>query len=154
RVVDAGTGSGAIAIAIAHEVAHVNALSSGGAQRRGGASRAAAIRPYPARVDVVALDTSSHALDVARLNVARHAASGVGVRLLRADMLSALAPGPIDLVVSNPPYLSAEQVRSSLPELGYEPLGALTGGEGDGLNVIRTLIRQARRALRLGGYLV
>ncbi len=112
RVVDVGTGSGAIALALADE------------------------RPD---LSVVGTEASAGALAVARANAARLALS---VELLEGDLLEPV-PGPVDAVVSNPPYVRAGERLA--PELGYEPREALYGGE-DGLDVYRRLVPAAARA--------
>jgi release factor glutamine methyltransferase len=111
RVVDVGTGCGAVALALKDE------------------------RPD---LDVLATDVSDDALAVARANAAR---LGLDVRLRRADLLEGL--GPVDAVISNPPYV-AEADRATLPpEIArHEPPVALFGGP-DGLAVVRRLAVQA-----------
>lgn len=96
RVLDMGTGSGAIAVAIAHS--------------RQDAS-------------VTALDVSSAALDVARDNARTN---GAQVRLLESDWYSAVASETFDLLVSNPPYIAAGDVHLGQGDLRFEPVGALT----------------------------
>jgi release factor glutamine methyltransferase len=112
RVVDVGTGSGAIALALADE------------------------RPD---LEVLATESSPGALAVARANAVR---LGLPVEFLEGDLLEPVS-GPVDAVVSNPPYVRAGE---TLPrELGYEPVEALHGGE-DGLDVYRRLVPAAARA--------
>jgi release factor glutamine methyltransferase len=112
RVVDVGTGSGAIALALADE------------------------RPD---LRVVGTDTSAGALAVARANAAR---LGLEVELLEGDLLEPVA-GPVDAVVSNPPYVAAGE---RLPaEIAHEPAEALLAGP-DGLDVYRRLVPAAARA--------
>jgi release factor glutamine methyltransferase len=97
RVLDVGTGSGAIALAIADE--HPGAL-------------------------VKALDASEDALALARENAGR---TGLTVELLRHDLFQGLPGGPWDLVVSNPPYVEPEDVPELEPEIReWEPRAALT----------------------------
>jgi release factor glutamine methyltransferase len=113
RVCDVGTGSGAIALALKSE------------------------RPD---LDVVATDTSSEALEVARANAS---ALGLDVAFFAGDLLEAV-PGPLDAVVSNPPYV--EDGAQLAPEIvRYEPALALRAGP-DGLDVIRRLLPAAAAA--------
>jgi len=99
RILDVGTGSGAIALALADEV--------------------------PA-ARVVAVDLSEDALALARENLARADVDG-RVELRRGDLLAGVA-GPFDLVVSNPPYVPAAEYGSLQPEIRlYEPYGAVVG---------------------------
>jgi release factor glutamine methyltransferase len=99
RILDVGTGSGAIALALADEVA---------------AAR------------VVAVDLSEDALTLARENRARADVDG-RVELSRGDLLTGVI-GPFDLVVSNPPYVPTAEYDSLQPEIRlYEPYGAVVG---------------------------
>jgi release factor glutamine methyltransferase len=99
RVLDVGTGSGAIALALADEVPDAC---------------------------VVAVDLSEDALALARENLARADVDG-RVELRRGDLLNGVA-GPFDLVVSNPPYVPAAEYDSLQPEIRlYEPYGAVVG---------------------------
>ena len=125
RVLDVGTGSGAIAVALAHERAEIK---------------------------VTALDCSEQALAVARDNVERNdVADRVNCVL---GELEALPPGPFDMIVSNPPYIPAGQWPTLMPEVrDFEPRLALDGGE-DGLEAYRHLARQAGRILAPGGWLL
>ncbi len=126
-VVDIGTGSGNIAIAIA--------LSRTDAQ-------------------VVATDISSEALLLARENVTLHRVEArVALRL--GNLFEPLGPDAVfDLIISNPPYVLESEYSSLMPEVrDYEPQIALVAGE-DGLAVIRSLISDAHLHLKLGGLLV
>ncbi len=124
-MIDVGTGSGAIAIAVAHE-------------------RTA--------VEITAIDCSCQALEVARANAERHSLAGQ-ITFREAD-LAALPPGPYDLVVSNPPYISETEWAGLMPEVrDYEPRMALHGG-ADGLDAYRQLSRQALSVLKPGGWLL
>lgn len=101
RVLDMGTGSGAIAIAIAHT------------------------RPDAA---VTALDASADALEIARLNAATH---GVNVNFLLSNWYDALTGQRFDIIVANPPYIVAGDAHLSQGDLRFEPLAALTDhGDG------------------------
>ncbi|MES2901450.1 MAG: peptide chain release factor N(5)-glutamine methyltransferase [Pseudomonadota bacterium] len=103
RVLDMGTGSGAIAVALAHT------------------------RPDAA---VTALDLSEAALSVARANAL---ANGAAVRFLHSDWFAALGTEQFDLIVSNPPYIAAGDRHLSEGDLRFEPLTALTDqGDGLG----------------------
>jgi release factor glutamine methyltransferase len=98
RVLDVGTGSGAIALAIADE--------------------------HP-RARVTGIDTSEGALAVARANASR---TGLAVDLLQANVFDGLPGGPWDLVVSNPPYVGDEELAGLEPEVrDWEPRGAVVG---------------------------
>jgi release factor glutamine methyltransferase len=123
-VADVGTGSGAIAVALA--------------------------RALP-RAEVYATDVSSAALTVGSENARRH---GLGKRLsfLRGDMLSPLRER-VDLIVSNPPYVKTSGWFALPPEIrDHEPRGALDGGI-EGLDVIRRLLEEALHYLRADGAL-
>ncbi len=124
HIVDVGTGSGAIAVALAHA------------------------RP---QVHVTAVDLSVAALEVARRNAQRH---GVLERLtlLQSNLLAAVADADFDLVVSNPPYISEEEILE--PQVtDYEPHSALYSGP-TGLEVYERLIPQARKVLKPQGWLL
>lgn len=125
RVLDVGTGSGCIAIACA-------------------------IAFPRARVDAV--DVSSDALDVARINVRLHRV-GRRVRLLQSDHLRALGSATYDIIISNPPYVGARELRALPAEYRHEPRVALAAGDG-GLESIRIILRDAARHLKRRGILV
>lgn len=123
RVVDVGTGSGCIALALAAE------------------------RPD---LQILAVDKSMDALEVAKAN--RDALESP-VKLQRSDLLSTVK-GPLDLVVSNPPYIASAQVDTLMPDvLEFEPRMALDGGP-DGFALIRPLIAQSAERLMPGGALM
>lgn len=124
-VVDVGTGSGAIALALATHLP---------------------------RARIIATDLSAAALRVAAAN-ARQQGLADRIQLIQADLVRPLALAA-DLVVSNPPYVAADE-WTMLPKSirQYEPALALVGGT-DGLEVIRQLLESAGRILRPGGRLL
>ena len=98
---------------------------------------------------VVATDISPAALKLASENISRHRVED-RVTLLEGDLLQPVS-GPIDILVSNPPYIPSAQLASLPREIrDHEPRVALDGGE-DGMAVIERLIRQAKDKLRPGG---
>jgi release factor glutamine methyltransferase len=127
RILDVGTGSGAIAIALAHHLPHAR---------------------------FTAVDLSATALEVAASNAARHALAS-RIRFVASDLLDALPPDelPLDVIVSNPPYVPTADRASLHPQVrNHEPAAALFAGP-DGLDIVRRLIPQARAALRPNGLL-
>jgi release factor glutamine methyltransferase len=129
RIADIGTGSGCLAISLLHELPMARA---------------------------VAIDVSPAALQIARRNAARH---GVADRLdlLGSDTLSALDAAQVewrfDLIVSNPPYVSEDEMKTLQREVNHEPRTALAAG-ADGLSIIRRLLDETRPFLRSGGHFV
>jgi release factor glutamine methyltransferase len=123
RIVDVGTGSGAIAVTIAAEVP--------GAR-------------------VIAVDRSADALAVARENAQR---LGVAdrVQFIQGDLLGGL-DGPFDLILANLPYIPSDEIGRLQPEVRREPRPALDGGP-DGLDLYRRLFAQARNLLAPRGAL-
>ncbi|WP_373716365.1 50S ribosomal protein L3 N(5)-glutamine methyltransferase [Roseateles sp.] len=102
-------------------------------------------------VEVDALDLSADALEVAKLNVARHHL-GARIRLLQGDGLQG-AQGPYDLILCNPPYVNSQSMAALPAEYRAEPELALAGGS-DGMDFVRELLRAAPAALADDGVLV
>jgi release factor glutamine methyltransferase len=128
RIADVGTGSGCIAVALAHELPHA---------------------------EIVATDISPDALEVARRNAGRHGVAG-RVRFVECNLLDSLAGEPqrFDLIVSNPPYVAREEeVQLAREVREHEPHSALFAGLSGG-EMYRPLITQAAQLLRQGGVLV
>ena len=121
-IVDVGTGSGCIAVALAVHLP--------GAR-------------------VWATEVSEGALALARESAGRRAV-GERITFLQGDLLTPLTH-QVDVIVSNPPYIAGEEIDSLPPEIArYEPRAALDGG-ADGLAVIRRLLTQAPAHLKPGG---
>ncbi len=126
RIIDVGTGSGCIAIALALEVLGA---------------------------EIVATDSSAAALAVARRNALRHKVDG-RITFMQTDLVADVDE-PAELIVSNPPYVPDSDAEGLQPEVAiYEPAVALFGGDGDGLDVIRRLFQAASRHVADEGYLV
>lgn len=124
RVVDVGTGSGCVALAVAAEAPEAR---------------------------VVGVDRSAAALGWAARNARRLALTG-RVALVRGDLLAAVGPATVDVVLSNPPYVTPDEARDLAPEVArHEPREALFDAEG--LPLTLALARQARAALTPGGLL-
>ena len=124
RVADLGTGSGAIALALASE------------------------RP---QAQVIATDASAEALAVARRNARR---LGIGnVQFAQGDWLTPLADERFALIVSNPPYIEAADPHLAQGDLRHEPAAALASGV-DGLDAIRRIVAGAPAHLGAGGWLL
>ena len=102
-------------------------------------------------VQVDAADLSADALAVARINVERHALQD-RIRLIESDGLVA-CPGTYDLILCNPPYVNAASMAVLPPEFRAEPALALAGG-ADGMDFVRTLLRDAPGHLTEAGVLV
>jgi release factor glutamine methyltransferase len=124
QILDVGTGSGAIAVALAYHLPHAH---------------------------VTAVDLSLAALAVAQRNAARH---GVANRMVfqQSDLLQAFDHLHLDVVVSNPPYIAAHEVLE--PHVAnYEPHSALYAGP-TGLEIYERLIPQARHVLKPNGWIL
>lgn len=103
-----------------------------------------------ARVD--AADISPAALQVARRNVGDYSFSD-RVSLIESDLFGGLATKRYDLIVCNPPYVTDEAIARLPKEYTHEPKMALAGG-ADGMQFVKTVVRQARGHLKRGGLLV
>ena len=131
RVVDLGTGSGAIGLAIASE-------------------------SHPREVEVWLTDESSDALDVARANVATLGRHGSRVKIAQGSWWSALPEdlvGTIDVAVCNPPYIAIGDPEVAVDVLEWEPHTALFADD-DGFADLQLVIAGAPRWLRTGGSLI
>jgi release factor glutamine methyltransferase len=124
RVLDLGTGSGAIAVTLACELP--DAL-------------------------VAATDSSADALAIARENAAVHARR---VEFLQGSWYEPLGNRRFDLIVSNPPYIARNDPHLASGDLRFEPALALTDGSRDGLDAIRAIVHGAAAHLEPGGWLV
>jgi ribosomal protein L3 glutamine methyltransferase len=102
-------------------------------------------------VQVDAADISPEALEVARINVDKHGLAD-RIRLVQSDGLAAL-DGPYDLILCNPPYVNAQSMAALPDEYRAEPQIALAGGS-DGMDFIRTLLRDAPGKMAKHGVLV
>jgi release factor glutamine methyltransferase len=125
RVLDIGTGSGALLLALLSELPNAHCTGT---------------------------DISTPALGVARVNAERHALAS-RCTFVTCDIAAGL-PGPFDLIVSNPPYVAHDDIATLAPEVrDYDPVLALDGGS-DGLNGYRAIAKDARRLLAPGGRLI
>ncbi len=124
RILDMGTGSGAVALAIAH-------------------ARPAA--------EVLACDISPSALEVANANAQRLGITNA--IFLQSGWFAALGSQRFDLIVSNPPYIAAGDPHLQQGDVRFEPYSALASGE-DGLDDIRCIVAGATAHLELGGWLL
>lgn len=126
QILDVGTGSGCIALALAAEFPHA---------------------------EIHATDISPDALEIARANAARNQLEN-RIQFHQADLLDDLNLAGLDFVVSNPPYVGeSEEDQVQLEVREFEPRIAVFAGP-TGLEIITRLIQQARSALRPGGWLI
>ncbi|MDH5358711.1 MAG: peptide chain release factor N(5)-glutamine methyltransferase [Gammaproteobacteria bacterium] len=124
RVVDLGTGTGAVVLSLAQE------------------------NPT---VTIFAMEYSRGALKVAKQNAQSHKLNNV--LFWQGSWLTAVADNSLDMVVSNPPYIEADDPHLSQGDVQFEPLSALASG-ADGLDDIRQIVEQARRCLKASGWLM
>ncbi len=123
KLLDLGTGSGAIAIAIASE------------------------RP---NWDITATDVSGEALAIARENAFSHQIKNI--KFIESNWFEQIELQQFDLIVSNPPYIAEQDKHLSQGDVRFEPLSALASGE-TGLDDIKHLTSQSRHHLKTGGWL-
>jgi release factor glutamine methyltransferase len=123
---DLGTGSGAIAVTVACQ------------------------RPDSR---VVATDVNDAALRVARANAQRHRCEA-RIEFLQGSWYEAVGARQFDVIVSNPPYVAAEDPHLGRGDLRFEPREALTDGSRDGLDSIRAIVAGASDHLNKGGWLL
>ena len=122
-IADVGAGTGCIALSLLHELPNA---------------------------EVTGVDVSSDALSLARENAGRLGLSG-RFQTLENNLLDGFEEGSLDIVVSNPPYILSDVCKTLDPSVrDFEPKLALDGGK-DGLDLIRTLIKQAALVLKPGG---
>lgn len=126
-IADIGTGSGAIAVSLAKFLPQIN---------------------------VIGVDISAAALEVARQNAIKHNVAN-RCQFIKGDLLEPLKEiGPVDLIISNPPYIPAKDIPTLMADVrDFEPHTALDGGE-DGLDYIRQLIDKAPNHLKPKGLLL
>lgn len=125
KILDIGTGSGCIAISLAHYLPHSK---------------------------VVAVDISCNALETARQN-ANHLGVADRVNFIYSDIYKNLPKSVFDIIVSNPPYIPTQDINILQTNVkNHEPLIALDGGE-DGLSFYRTIIEGAPEYLADGGFI-
>jgi release factor glutamine methyltransferase len=171
RIVDIGTGSGAIAVALAYELAKLAAGKFSPAKSPDLGLEGTGFSPYIEGQDesgalapegdfpenppgtspfsITATDLSPQALKIAEENARRN---GVYLRFLEGDLLAPVAGERFEMVVSNPPYVpSGDRATLSIEVRDHEPALALFAGE-DGLAVYRRLIPAAFEALTPGGF--
>ena len=124
-VLDLCTGSGCLAILAAHA--------------------------FP-NADITASDISADALDVARGNVSLHGFDD-DIEVVQGDLFAGVGKQKFDLIISNPPYVTAESMAALPDEFRHEPTLALAAGD-DGNDVLRRMLKDAKSHLNPGGYLV
>ena len=147
RIVDVGTGSGAIAVSLA-DALKGHDFSRAETQQNDVGALAPAGRPS---TTITAIDLSAPALAIARENATRNQTT---LRFLQGDLLTPVADEQFEIVVSNPPYVpDPDRPTLAVEVRDHEPALALFAGQ-DGLDIYRRLIPQAFAHLVPGGFLV
>lgn len=125
KILEIGTGSGCIAVAIAH---------------------------YLPKAQITATDICPQALQVARKNIARHHCQ-TRITLVQSDLFENLTDEKFDLIVSNPPYVDESEMSALPEEYRYEPRLGLASGQ-DGLDHVRKMVGEAANYLHEDGLLI
>lgn len=134
RIIDVGTGSGCIAVTLAHQLA---------------------AKPETESFAIAATDLSAEALEVAKRNAERHDVDAK-IRFFEGDLLDALPSGskPVHMIVSNPPYIGTDEINTVDPGVkDHEPHIALFAG-ASGMEIIQRLVEQAAGLLLPSGTLI
>jgi release factor glutamine methyltransferase len=132
RVLDLGTGSGAIALAVAHAAAQISKAST--------------------HLNILGIDQSTTAIELARENT-KALGLNHSVEFLQSNWYVAIPDryrSAVDIIVSNPPYIQKDDPHLKTGDLRFEPQSALTD-HGDGLSCIRQILDGAHEYLRPGG---
>lgn len=124
QVADLGTGTGAIAMALASERASWN---------------------------ITAIEKNTEAIKIAQQNISNHNLKNIN--LVMSDWATALSANSMDIIVSNPPYIVDNDIHLNQGDVAYEPKHALVA-DNNGLEDITTIISQAQYALKKGGWLL
>jgi len=130
NILELGTGTGAIAIAIGTELSKV--------------------QPEIPTPKIIATDISSQALDIAKHNSKAYQQS---INLLQSNWFEDIPPQQFDLIVSNPPYIECDDVHLTQGDVRFEPISALASGR-DGLTAIRHIAQQGQTWLKHSGWLL
>ena len=126
-ILELGTGTGAIAIAISSELSKLQQTCV-----------------------LTATDVSKKALEIAQVNASKHHQA---INFIQSDWFESLPTKKFDLIISNPPYVEADDPHLQTGDVQFEPNIALASGK-DGLDAIRIIIRQSAQRLNSGGYLI
>lgn len=126
KILDLCTGSGAIAVSLDFALKNKNT-----------------------KTEIYASDISELALDVARRN---NAQNGTNVKFINSDLFKDIQESDFDIIVSNPPYIKKNIIKTLSRQVQNEPIIALDGGN-DGLNFYRDILKQARKFIKNNGFL-